>query len=260
MLPENDGYFIGHPDDRFPVPFGAGHPGGACVLEKVMKKFVAPLCVSASCLVLGIAVVGGSFAIADPKTDKMPDKMKDAMKGMPEMKLPDGWTQKDMEACMAAGMPGEMHKKLMEGAGTWTGKTKMWMAPGTEPMNSECTVTLTPMFEGRYLKCEHNGDMPGMGPFSGFGMYGFDNVDQKFHGTWVDNHSTGIMTGVGEMSSDGTMTMTYTFNCPIQKKPATMREVKRHTGKDTCVMELYMTDPKSNKEYKMMETMLTRKN
>lgn len=229
-----------------------------------MKRFVAPLCVSASCLAVGIAVLGGSFAIADPKLDKVPsqmkDKMKDAMKGMPEMKLPDGWTPQDMEACMTAGTPGEMHKKLMEGAGTWSCKVKMWMAPGTEAMNSESTVVLTPMFEGRYLKCEHSGEMPGMGPFNGFGLYGFDNVDQKFHGTWIDSHSTGIMNGVGEMASDGTMTMTYTFNCPINKKPATMREVKRTTGKDSATMEMFMTDPKSGKEYKMLEMMMTRKN
>ena len=33
--------------------------------------------------------------------------------------------------------------------------------------------------DGRFIKVEVEGEMPGMGPFHGFGIYGFDNVTQE---------------------------------------------------------------------------------
>ena len=49
--------------------------------------------------------------------------------------------------------------------------------------------------DGRYIKVDVAGDMPGMGPFTGFGLTGFDNVSKKFVSTWVDNMGTGMMNG-----------------------------------------------------------------
>lgn len=171
----------------------------------------------------------------------------------PEMVLPPGWTADDMQACMLAGTPGKMHEHLAEGVGVWEGKGTMWMAPGMEPMQSECTLTTSVVMDGRYTKGEMAGDMPGMGLYSGFGLTGFDNVSQKFVSTWIDNHSTGMMQGVGELSADGkTLTWKFNYNCPITKKPAVMREIHRTTGERTMTYEMFNTDPKSGKEFKMM--------
>ena len=41
--------------------------------------------------------------------------------------------------------------------------------------------------DGRYLKSEMAGEMPGMGPYSGLGLIGFDNISKKFVATWADN-------------------------------------------------------------------------
>jgi hypothetical protein len=223
--------------------------------------------------ILGVAAlvsVAGSLAFAQqpPKDKPAPPKAPGATTPSPgagagvadqQPQLPPGWTEADMQACMEAGTPGPMHAHLAESIGVWKGKTTMWMAPGAEPIKSECTSTITAMMDGRFIKCETAGDMPGMGPFNGFGLYGFDNVSEKFQSTWIDNCGTGMMVGTGELSSDGdTLTWTYTYNCPITKKPVKMREVDRRTGKDTSTLEMYNTDPKSGKEYKMMEIALTR--
>jgi hypothetical protein len=175
--------------------------------------------------------------------------------------LPPGMTEEDMKACIEAGTPGPQHEHLAKGVGVWQGKTKMWMTPEmTEPQTSECTSTITAMMDGRFTKCEIEGDMPGMGPFNGFGLYGFDNVSKKYQSTWIDNCGTGMMNGTGELSSDGrTLTWVFNYNCPITKKPTTMREVERYTGKDTMTLEMYGVDPKSGKEFKMMEIAFTRK-
>ncbi len=192
---------------------------------------------------------------------KKPDHPEHPKAGAPPQMppLPPGWTEADMQACAAAAMPGPQHAHLAKGVGTWAMTSRTWMAPGMEPAQSAGSCTITPMFDGRFTKCEMSGDMPGMGPFNGFGLYGYDNVAQKFQSTWIDNCGTGIMFGTGELSSDGTtMTWKFTYNCPITRKPTTMREIEKMTGKDTRTMEIYTIDPKSGKEYKMMDAAMTR--
>jgi hypothetical protein len=195
-----------------------------------------------------LAAAAGTIALAQPPADHK----------QPEMKLPPGWTTEDMQACMVAGTPGKEHEHLAGLVGTWTGTNKMWMAPGTDAMSSPITWTVSPVMDGRYFRTDVAGDMPGMGPFNGMGIAGFDNVSRQFVSTWIDNHSTGIMTGTGELAPDGkTHTWKYTHNCPITRKPTTMREVMRHTG-NTLAVEFFCIDPKSGKEYKCMESTLTK--
>jgi hypothetical protein len=173
---------------------------------------------------------------------------------------PAAQMEADMQACMLAGTPGEMHKHLAQDVGIWEGKNTMWMAPGLEPMESTSTMTIAMVLDGRYARGEMASEMPGMGSFSGLCYVGFDNVSQKFVGTWMDSMSTGIMTGTGELSKDGkTLTWNYTYNCPIAKKPATMRQVEKITGKDTKTLDMWGKDPHSGKEFQMMHIELTRK-
>jgi hypothetical protein len=209
---------------------------------------------------LAIALVVAS-AIADaPKEVKSNDAKPAAAGAQPEMKLPPGWTESDMQACMLAGTPGKMHEQLAKGVGTWQGKSTMWMFPGSDPVKSDCTSTITSMMDGRYLKSEMAGEMPGMGPYSGFGLIGFDNVTKKFVSTWIDNHSTGLMTGTGALSPDGkTLTWNYNYTCPVTNKPAVMREIETVTGPDTKTLEIFSTEPKSGKEFQMMRIEFTKK-
>jgi hypothetical protein len=198
---------------------------------------------------LGLVAVVASIALA-------------AESAKPEMKLPPGWTEADMKAVMEAGTPGKMHALLAKSVGTWQGKSSMWMgADGGEPMVSECTSTVTAIMDGKFFKCEMKGEMPGMGPYNGLGIYGFDNVTGKFVSTWIDNMGTGMMNGDGALSADGkTLTWSYNFTCPITKKLSVMREVETTTGDgNTKTLEMIGPDPKTGKEYKMMRIELTKK-
>jgi hypothetical protein len=228
---------------------------------KTKFRYVAVLVAVAGLLVSGIA-------IADPAKNAKSDAKKGTdAKGSAatdsaelEFKLPPGWTKADMEACMLAGTPGKSQQRLVAEAGEWAGKTTMWMMPDSPPVTSECSATITPIMDGRFTLTEMNGEMPGMGPYIGQGLQGYDNVSQKFVSTWIDNHSTGIMNGEGKLSADGkTLTWTFTFNCPLTQKPATMRQVETLTGSKTKTLIMYNTDPKSGKEYKMMNVELTKK-
>ena len=204
--------------------------------------------------VIALAVVVGSIAIAAD------DARPAAAGAKQEMKLPPGWTEEEVKSCMAACTPGKMHEHLARGVGTWQGKSTMWMYPSAEPATSDCTSTVTPMMDGRFIKVEYAGEMPGMGPYNGFGIFGFDNVSQKFVSTWIDTCGTGMGNGTGELSADGkTLTITRTYNCPLSKKPVSMKEVETITGQNTKTLEITGSDPKSGKEFKMLSVEFTRK-
>ena len=176
----------------------------------------------------------------------------------PGMKLPEGWTEADMMACMLASTPGKMQKLLTDGAGDWTGTNTLWMAPGSEGVPTKCSAKITPILDGRFTKMEFSGEMPGMGPYSGFGLYGFDNVSQKFVGIWIDNHGTGMMNGLGTLSEDGTtINWDFNFNCPVTKAPAKMRQIEK-IGSNTRTIDMFGPEPKSGVEYQIMKLELTR--
>jgi len=205
---------------------------------------------AASVTAIGLAAIAGAITFAE---DKNPG-------GKPEVKLPPGVTAADMEACMQAATPGKMHQRLASDAGTWQGKNTMWMSEESEPMASQSTTKITAILGGRFIQQEMAGEMPGMGPYNGLAITGFDNVSQKFVSTWLDNFGTGLANGVGELSPDGkVLTWKYTYNCPIQKKPVVMRQIETTTGPDTKTVELFTANPKTGKEFKMMRIELSRK-
>lgn len=206
-----------------------------------IKVFLA-----ASLCTIVLTLAAGSLALAEPPKDAK-------TAAAPAVQLPPGWTEADMQACMIAGTPGKMHETLAKGVGTWQGKNTMWMYPGAAPVVTQCSSTVTPIMGGRFIKCDMIGEMPGMGPFNGFGLFGFDNVTQKLVSTWIDNCGTGILTGTGQLSPDGkSITWSYTYTCPITKKPASMRQVETVTSDSTRTLEVYTNDPKSGQEFKML--------
>ena len=209
-------------------------------------------------LLAAICVTVGTIATAEPGKEAPAKEAKAG--GDLQFQLPPGWTKADLEKCLLAGTPGKQQQRLASEKGEWIGKCTMWMTPDAPPMTSDCTCTITPIMDGRYTLAEMDGEMPGMGPYKGQGIQGFDNVSQKFVSTWIDNHSTGIMRGEGELSKDGkTMTWHFTFNCPLTDKLAKMRQVETSTGENSKSIVMYGPEPKSGKEYKMMSIELTRK-
>jgi hypothetical protein len=206
-----------------------------------------------------LAAVAGTLALAQPPGDATKPLQPPGKPALPEHVIPPGMSEEDMKACTEAMTPGAEHEYLIRAVGVWQGKTKMWMGPDTPATESTCTTRITSMMDGRYVKCEIEGEMPGMGPFNGFGIQGFDNVSKQYQTTWIDNCGTGIATGTGERSSDGkTMTWKLTYNCPITKKPTVLREIERRTGENTMTLEMHGIEPHTGKEFKMMEIAYTR--
>lgn len=200
---------------------------------------------ASGCSIVALAL--GAWVLAEPPKQDMPP-------------LPAGWTMEDVQAITEAGAVNKQHHFLAQSAGTWEGRCTSLMSPEGPEVHSTTTMNATLLMDGRFLQVTTEGEMPGMGLYKGMGVYGFDNVTRQFTSVWFDNMGTGLMNGIGELSDDWkTFTTHYTYNCPITRKPAKMREVETQTGPNTRRLEMYANDPKTGKEFKMMTIEFTKK-
>ena len=163
--------------------------------------------------------------------------------------------------------PGENHKLLANGAGTWTYTVKFWMNPDPSAAPSESTgVAVTKeVMGGRFFTSEHTGKMQMPGPdgkmmdmeFKGFSMEGYDNAKKKFVSSWIDNMGTGIMNSEGTYDA---ATRTFTYHAEYEPMPGMktkIREVIKLTDKDHHTFEFY--ENRGGTEVRTMEINYTRK-
>ncbi len=106
-----------------------------------------------------------------------------------------------MEAWTKAGTPGEAHAFLARMEGEWTATVTMWMDPSGEPTVSEARSKQEMVMDGRFLHEAVKGEFMGQ-PFHGMGVSGYNNVTEKYEGTWVDNMSTAVHQYEGTMEGD----------------------------------------------------------
>jgi hypothetical protein len=103
----------------------------------------------------------------------------------------------DQEAMMAAWQkamtPGAGHQRLEPFAGTWRAKTTFTMDPDAPEQVTEGTSENRWALGGRVLEQRFQSTMMGM-PFEGLGYTGYDNVQGKYVGIWMDTFGTGLMT------------------------------------------------------------------
>jgi hypothetical protein len=220
-----------------------------------MKKIALTIC-SATLLLISCTDSGGT---KENKSDSTASVMAST-----DTKKEEAWVPVDsatmMKAMMDYGTPGEMHKMLAASNGTWNGETTMWEYAGAAPQKSTGTAVNTMIMGGRYQSSKHSGNMMGM-PFEGQSITAYDNAKKKFVSSWIDNWSTGIMIMEGTWDN-ATKSMTMTGTMPDICRPGktcTMKEVFTIIDDNTQKMEMYGPDPKTGKDYKMMEINLTRK-
>jgi len=164
-----------------------------------------------------------------------------------------------MDKMMKAASPGAQHAVLTKMAGEWTCKVKYQMDPSQPEQESQSSATVTALMDGRYIQEVDSGDMNGM-PFSGMGLYGFDNVSGKYVSSWIDNMGTGIMTSVGTADAGGkVITWIGTMNDPVTGKPAKSRMVTTVIDDNHHTFEMYGVPPGAKKEMKVMTIDYVRK-
>lgn len=165
-----------------------------------------------------------------------------------------------MKAMMEYGTPGPMHKMMASWNGTWTGETTIWEYDGATPTKSTGTAVNTMILGGKYQSSKHSGNMMGM-PFEGHGITGYDNATKQFVSSWIDSWSTGIMHMTGNWD-EATKTLTFTGTAPDITRPGkecTYKQVSTVIDENMQSFVMYAPDPKTGKEFKMMEIKMTRK-
>lgn len=100
-----------------------------------------------------------------------------------------------MAQWQAAMSPSAGHARLMPMVGTWRAKTTFTMAPGAPEQVHGGTSVHRMVLGGRYLEQIYKGMAMGM-PFEGIGYTGYDNVQKRYVGTWMDTMGTGLMNSV----------------------------------------------------------------
>lgn len=194
-----------------------------------------------------------------PPADKKPEAAKDPKTaGQPPM-TPE--MQKEMEAWMKAMTPGPEHETLKKLAGSWSYTLKHRHDANSPWMDSTGTLERKVVMGGRYIHEEVKGPpvMPDMPPFEGMGLGGYDNVQKKYWGTWMDNLGTGLMTMVGSADASGkVITYSAEFWDPTTGKPKKHKHVFTIKDDKTNTLQMLDTD-KDGKEFSMFEMTCTRK-
>ncbi len=155
--------------------------------------------------------------------------------------------------------PGEAHERLAKHAGEWDYTMKWWMAPDAQPEESTGTLSASMTMDGRYLIENWEGTSMGQ-PFEGQGITGYDNFNQEYVSTWIDNMSTGIMTSTGQYDPEqDALVTTGTFDDIMTgEKDKTMRGISKLLDDNTLHFEMYMPGP-DGAEFKAMEIHATRR-
>ena len=157
-----------------------------------------------------------------------------------------------MDKMTKAAAPGAQHTMLTKMAGEWTCKVKYQMDPSQPWQESQSTATITTLMDGRYVQEVDAGQMNGM-PFTGMGVYGFDNVSGRYVSTWIDNMGTGIETSVGTADASGkVITWVSTMNDPMTGKQKSSRMVTTVIDDNHHTLEMFTVPPGGKKEAKVM--------
>jgi len=144
-----------------------------------------------------------------------------------------------MAAYEKAMTPGEHHAKLALLEGNWAMTVTVWMQPGAEPTVSTANSTSKMVMGGRYMLDTVEGTAMGM-PFSGMGWTGYDNVDQQYESTWIDNLGTGIYTYHGQWDDEvNGIVMHGSYTDPVTGQKVEMKTVTRLEGPDKMVYTSY---------------------
>jgi hypothetical protein len=146
---------------------------------------------------------------------------------------------KVQEEFMKLHTPGEEHKVFQEMAGEYSIKGKMWMAPGTDPVEVHGWSTMRAVGTA-FAHEKMTVVMPDNTKMWGEGFFGFDNESKMYQTTWIGGWSTTQRTMTGTMDAKtGAMELKCNYTCPITKKAATERVTATPNADGTLTLRMF---------------------
>lgn len=150
------------------------------------------------------------------------------------------------------------HKLLKMEDGDWDAVVTMFMGPTgpyDPPVKSKAKES-NRLLGDLWVVSDFKGDFAGM-PFTGHAQLGYDPLEKKYVGTWIDSFTPGITTMSGTYDPN-TKTMTFdTSTVGMDGKPAKGKNVVVYSD-NKRVMTMYMTAPGSDEMVKTMQIEYTR--
>ncbi len=197
--------------------------------------------VFSSLLVLTIPALAGEHPAAEHPGAPSPEEM---------AKMMEKWTK--------VASPSEHHKHLDTFVGTWDTVQRVWMGgPDASATETKGTSEVKWVLDGRFIVEEYRGEMMGR-PYSGMGLFGYDNFRNLYVGTWASNQGTNLFTMSGQRDPSG-KTWTYYGELDEPMLDVVGRMVKCETtvvGPDAHTFAIY--DLHAGGDYKVFEIAYTR--
>lgn len=167
----------------------------------------------------------------------------------------------DMDAMMEAWMkyadPGEHHQHLAKMVGTWSVENHMWPGPDAPEIVSTGVAKNEMILDGRFLQSNFEGEFQGQ-PFHGMALDGYDNLQKKHVGMWMDTMGTMVMSFEGDCDQDGKVrTMIAEYKDAVTGKMTKMKSVTTIVSNDKFTYESYSPGP-DGEFFKSMEIVYTR--
>jgi hypothetical protein len=145
-------------------------------------------------------------------------------------------TQMPADACAASG-PGPQHESIARFAGTWRAEVQLWMDPTGDPMVSHGTMTNQMIVGDRFLQQEYHDDA---GMFEGRGFWGYNDVDKRYEGFWIDSMANFFQLERGQLNESGKVyEMRGSMTNPQTKQEMSKRSVITYLGPDEHTIAMY---------------------
>jgi len=163
-------------------------------------------------------------------------------------------TPEEMARAQKVAAPGEAHDTLKKLVGKWDVTMKVYMGePGSTAMESAGESEFRLVMGGRFLLEELKATLMGM-PFEGLGITGYDNYQNLYVGSWIDNMNTHLLTmkGSRDFHTGKTLTMYGTMSEPMLRIADRMvKYVSKWKSDDAFTLEIY--DLHVDESYKVLE-------
>ncbi len=159
--------------------------------------------------------------------------------------------------CVAAEtneLPLEEHKMLKMDEGVWNAKLTMWKTPGAEPIQSDLIETNT-MLGDLWSIGKMEGNISGT-DYVGFATLGYNPIQKKYVGTWVDSVTPEITQMIGNYKPKSkTLTLYYSIT-DYEGKQEKRKNIMVYKDKNIREFETFVL--KNDKWNKSTEILYTR--
>ncbi len=212
-------------------------------------------------------LLGGAFVVNPASPPTQQDPPAPAAAAAPQASADDaaakaqsaaGMTPDQTAALEKLAAVGPNHQFLAQMEGDWVGKFKMQMTADAPVQEFTAKAENDMMLGGRFLRTKLKAKI-GQDKFEGFGMFGFDNAEQKFSAIWCDTWSTQINPISWGTLDSATRTITLVRECkdPLSGQMVKQRDVYIVPSANEYRFESYLTGA-DGKEFKMLESSYTK--